>query len=305
MTIPSMSSDQLHAVVRELEQALYNHERWAEMLHGTLICRSAPDERDLNPDAHHLCRFGQWCYGGGALVLGEHPAFVEIESEHARMHRFAAQLLAKTAEGEVPTAEDYEGFLSALKLLRLEIATLRHDLEDALNNLDPLTGTPNRIAMLGRLREHRQLVKRGMHACAIAMLDLDHFKSVNETHGSDTADKVLVSFAQHIMAHLRPYDRVFRFGSEEFLILLVDADLPTACEVIERLRAALGGIAHRGTSGTFHVTVSLGVTLLDGEVPVEKSIERADKALYAAKAGGRNRAVVWEAVEGNGHANAA
>jgi diguanylate cyclase (GGDEF)-like protein len=299
MAIPKISSEELHATVRELEQAVYNHERWSETLFGTLICRSAPDERDLNPAAHRLCRFGQWCYSSGAAVLGEHPAFVEIEAERARMHKFASQLLRVTARGETPAPEDYERFLSALKLLRLEIATLRHDLEDARNNLDPLTGLPNRIAMLTRLREQHQLVKRGNLSCAVALLDVDDFKRINEIQGSLAGDKVLIAFAQHAMAHLRSYDRIFRYGGEEFLILLLVADVAKAREIVERLRAALSGIGHRSNvNEAFHVSVSLGLTLLDPEVPVEKSIERADKALYAAKAAGRNRTVVWEDAEG-------
>ena len=295
MSIPSMSSEQLHAIVREFEQAVYHHERWAEKLVGTLVCRAPADPADLDAEAHRHCRFGQWYYGGGALALADHPAFTEIESQHAQLHKLAARLLETTARGEAPAPEDYDHFRKALKLLSTEITTLHRDLEDAVSNLDPLTGTPNRIAMLAGLREQHRLVKRGARPCAVALLDLDRLQQVNDAHGIDAGDKVLIAFAQHILAHLRSYDHVFRYSGAEFLILVRDADIEIAAQVLERLRAALGAIAHRSAQGSFHVTASLGAAPLDPEVPVELSIERAAEALRAAKDSGRNRLFVWTA----------
>ncbi len=295
MSIPSMSSDELHTIMREFDQAVYHHDRWAERLVGTLICRGAAEPVDLAPEAHRHCSFGQWYYGGGAMALADHPAFAEIDAQHALLHQIAARLLEVTAAGGAPAAEDYERFRRALKQFRLEIATLHRDLEDALANLDPLTGAPNRVAMLARLREQHQAIKHGARPATVALVNLDHFQAVNDTHGVPAGDKVLTAFAQHILAHLRSYDHVFRHGGAEFLILIRDADMETAAGVLERLRAALGAINHRGKHGAFNVTVSLGAAPLDPEVPVEMSIERAGEALAKAKAGGRNRLDLWKA----------
>lgn len=295
MAIPSMSSEQLHTIAREFDQAVYHHERWAEKLVGALVCRAPADAGDLDPEAHRHCSFGQWYYGGGAMALADHPAFAEIDAQHALLHAIAARLLEATAAGGAPSREDYERFRRALKQLRLEIATLHRDLEDALSNLDPLTGTPNRVAMLARLREQHQAVRHGARPATVALANLDHFQSVNDAHGILAGDKVLMAFAQHILAHLRSYDHVFRYGGAEFLILVREADLETASGVLERLRAALGAIGHRGKHGSFNVTVSLGAAPLDPEVPVETSIERARDALGRAKAAGRNRLAQWGA----------
>lgn len=294
MAIPGMSSEQMRAAVTELEQALYNHEQWGETLYASLACRLPPDERDLGEDAHRKCRFGQWCYGAAGLTFAHHPGFAEIESEHKRMHRFAARLLQVSAKGETNSVQDYEQFVSTLKRLRLEIATLKRELEEALYNLDPLTGAAGRIGMLTKLREEQELVKRKVHVCAMAMMDLDHFKTINGYYGHVAGDKVLVGAARFVMAHLRPYDKVFRYGGDEFLIVLPDTDLPEGEEIVERLRQGLGQIAHEGEAkGEFHVTASFGLTLLEPDSPVEQSIDRADKALYLAKAGGRNRTMTW------------
>lgn len=296
MPVPNMPSEQMRTALKALEQALYNHEQWTEMVYGTLICRMPPDERDLAVDAHLQCRFGQWFHNVGAAVLEHHPGFAEIGQEHERLHRYAAGLLRSATSGEPITLHAYERFVSALKRLRLEIATVQHELKDALFNLDPLTGTPSRIGMLTKLREQQELAKRKVHACTIAMMDLDRFKTVNDTYGHGAGDKVLVDFARHVMAHLRPYDRVFRYGGEEFLLCLPDTDLQAGRDIVERLREGLAALPFFAEGkGAFGVTASFGVTLLDPDVPVEQSIERADKALFAAKAGGPNRAVLWDA----------
>jgi len=296
MPVPNMPSEQLRAAVKALEQALYNHDQWSEALYGTLICRLPPDERDLAADAYRRCRFGQWFHNSGAATLAGYPGIEAIGVEHQRTHEYAATLLRSAASGEPITLQDYERFGSALKRLRLEIATVQHELKDALFNLDPLTGTPSRIGMLTKLRELQALVQRKVQACTIAMMDLDRFKTVNDTYGHGVGDKVLVGFAHHIMAHLRPYDRLFRYGGEEFLLCLPDTDLQAGRDIVERLRGELASLPFTAEGkGAFNVTASFGLTLLDPDVPVEQSIERADKALFAAKARGRNCAVLWDA----------
>lgn len=296
MAIPNMSDEQMRSALRELEQAVYNHEQWSEMLYGTLICRLPPDQRDLNSDAHRMCRFGQWYYKFGSVALEGHPGFAEIGLEHQNMHRHAMSLLQSSASGIPISIADYERFVSALKRMRLEVETVKRELEDAIFNLDPLTGTPSRVGMLTKLREEQQMVKRNVHACAIAMMDIDHFKTVNDSYGHAVGDKVLVGCARYLTAHLRPYDRVFRYGGEEFLVCLPDTDAQSGRDILDRVREELGSLQYSADGkDAFRVTVSVGLALLDPDLPVEQSIERADKALYAAKAAGRNQVVIWDA----------
>jgi diguanylate cyclase len=297
MAMPNMPSEQMRVTLKELEQALYNHDQWAEMLHTTLICRLTPDQRDIHRDAHRLCRFGQWYTKYKASsALAHHPGFTEIGIEHERMHQYAASLLRATSDGTPISIQDYERFTNALKRLRLEIATVERELEEAIYNLDPLTGTTSRLGMLTKLREEQEFVKRKVRPCTIAMMDLDHFKVVNDTYGHLVGDKVLIAFARYITAHLRPYDKVFRYGGEEFLICMPATDLRDGLALAERLRTELATLRQEADGKEpFYVTVSFGVTLLDPDLRVEASIDRADKALYVAKAQGRNRAIQWAA----------
>lgn len=295
-TVPHLAPEIMRSVLSELDQALFNHVQWCEGLYSTLICRLQPDQRDLDSEAHRNCRFGQWYYGRSFSSLQAHPGFNEIAIEHHRMHQYAATLLNASARVELISLQDYERFVSSLNRMRLEIATLKHDIEETLYNLDPLTGAASRIGMLSKLREEQELVKRKVHSCCIAMMDLDNFKNVNDSCGHASGDRVLAGFARYVMSHLRPYDRFFRYGGEEFLLCATDTDLEMGKVIIDRLRQEVSSIPHDGNgAGTIHVTVSVGLTLLDPDVSVEESIDRADKALYAAKSSGRNRTLVWDA----------
>ena len=295
MPFPGLSQDDMRKALGELDQALFHHDDWYEALNRTLICGLSADQRDVDEDAHRKCRFGQWLYGPNSVHVARHPSFIEIEDAHKRMHRCAKGLLAASAKRESIPLEDYERFVNVLKHLRLEVMTTKHELEDAIYNLDPLTGAASRIGMLTKLREQQELVKRKVHFCCLAMMDFDGFKQVNDTHGHAAGDRVIVTVTQHAMGQLRPYDMIFRYGGEEFVICLTNADLKLGYSIADRLRDDVAAMQFDSNGGpSFQVTVSFGVTLLDPDVPVEQSIDRADRALYAAKAVGRNRVVVWD-----------
>jgi diguanylate cyclase (GGDEF)-like protein len=178
---------------------------------------------------------------------------------------------------------------------RLEMLTLRRELEATLSNLDPLTGLANRFGMLTWLREQHALAERGVQSSCVAMLDLDHFKNVNDQYGHQVGDAVLVRTAQCALEQVRPYDKLFRYGGEEFLLCMPNTEELAANEICNRVRERIAAIQHvRAGETPFCVTVSIGLAWLDPSVTVEESLERADKALYAAKHGGRNRNVVWD-----------
>ena len=125
--------------------------------------------------------------------------------------------------------------------------------------------------------------RRHGHPLSIAILDLDHFKRINDTHGHKTGDAVLVGSAQALRSHLRAEDQLGRLGGEEFLILLPDTDADAAGHAAEKLRVELAA-----APTPVPVTVSIGLATWDGEAP-EDLLHRADEALYAAKDAGRDR----------------
>jgi len=294
MNIPFLPREQLRGARTQIEQALHNHEQWCEELYATLICRLPPDERDVQCDPHRHCRFGQWYYALDASVLAQQSGFQEVEIEHKRMHEFAAALLRTSADGGDSLLSDYERFVAAMNSMRLEMIALKQQLEGELSNCDPLTGLSNRVGMLAILREQHAMATRGVHNCCVAMLDLDHFKNINDSYGHPVGDNVLMTAAQCAREQLRPYDRLFRYGGEEFLLCMPNTDVITGREICDRIRESVTAYCHvPADEELFRATMSIGLAALDPAVSVEESLDRADKALYAAKAGGRNCTVVW------------
>ncbi len=211
------------------------------------------------------------------------------------MHRSAASLLRASMNGTPISLADHQRLVTAMKRTRLEIQSLKRGIEVSLYNIDVLIGVPGRLEMLTRLREQRELVRRAVHPCCVAMLDIDRFKSINDTYGHPTGDCVLVAIAHYIQVHLRPYDMIFRYGGEEFLLCLPDADIEIGCEICDRLRSEMATLAHHVNGGPpFQVTLSVGLAMIEADISVEEAIDHADRALLAAKAAGRNRATVWE-----------
>jgi diguanylate cyclase (GGDEF)-like protein len=156
---------------------------------------------------------------------------------------------------------------------------------------DSLTQAHTRRHFIERLEAEVSRAKRGGAPLSVLMLDADHFKQVNDAHGHTTGDTVLQRIVEACGRCLRPYDMVGRFGGEEFAVLLSATGLPQACEVAERVRAAVAALRMTSPAGErMAVTVSVGVSTLQADdASAAALIERADAALYRAKRDGRNR----------------
>lgn len=161
--------------------------------------------------------------------------------------------------------------------------------------LDPLTGLQNRISLDSETERHVQLAHRHNTPLSMVVLDMDHFKAVNDTFGHAFGDQVLRVLADRVSACMRTSDRVFRFGGEEFVLLLPNTDVEGARLLAERIRETLE--AHPVVQGDrqVNVTLSLGVANLQPRERGDLLFERADAALYRAKTEGRNRVVVASA----------
>ncbi|MEQ7870135.1 diguanylate cyclase [Chromohalobacter salexigens] len=163
---------------------------------------------------------------------------------------------------------------------------------------DPLTGLWNRRYLKGQAAKEMARARRGGAPLSLIVVDLDHFKHINDTHGHDVGDQVLQSFADTARAQLREGDILCRMGGEEFVILLPDTAPEQAMQVAERLRLAVSTTpveveTEAVATSRLTYTASLGVARVDPEeASLEPAIKRADEALYAAKNAGRNR-VHW------------
>jgi two-component system cell cycle response regulator len=152
---------------------------------------------------------------------------------------------------------------------------------------DPLTGLFNRRAILVQLEALMSGARRHARPMSIVMIDIDHFKAFNDTHGHPVGDRVLRSVSEAMGERLRTEDFLGRLGGEEFLALLPDTDATDAARVAEDLRECVSAIELDAEAGAITVTASVGWATWQGEGP-EALVKRADRALYAAKGAGRN-----------------
>ncbi len=165
---------------------------------------------------------------------------------------------------------------------------MMRQLED-LASTDELTGLYNRRRFL-RIAEGELSRLRKGHQCGLALIDLDHFKRINDIHGHATGDRVLQTFSSVARACLRDGDVLARYGGEEFVLLLPNTDAEQFSACCERVREAFANAEPEDTDITSgQLSLSIGLTLLDAGDELEAALQRADEALYRAKRAGRNR----------------
>lgn len=201
---------------------------------------------------------------------------------------------------EVLLHEDASQRLQALSEIRDGARTVLMLLDDLLERAsgldagrDSLTRLLNRKFLSVVLSREIEIARHSEKCFALLMVDIDHFKSINDTHGHDAGDSVLQQMASILDRSTRGGDYVFRMGGEEFLIVLVDTDEEGSRLFAERLRQAVAKEPMLAAADTLlNVTVSIGLTLHDGHPDYQRSMQRADQALYQAKRGGRDRVVV-------------
>jgi diguanylate cyclase (GGDEF)-like protein len=160
---------------------------------------------------------------------------------------------------------------------------------ELLATTDFLTGLVNRRAFFARAESARMLAARLRKPITLMMLDIDHFKQLNDRFGHATGDQALVVFADTARKVLREHDIMGRLGGEEFALALPGTDLDGAVQAAERLRLAVTEAPLPASAQTYTMTVSIGVVLVDPTEELTAALARADHALYAAKSGGRNR----------------
>jgi len=173
----------------------------------------------------------------------------------------------------------------------LKNATLFHQaLKKAYT--DPLTQTHNRASFDDSIKREMSLAVRNAKSLSLIFLDIDHFKTINDTYGHECGDATLVLGVKWIKENLRDSDIVFRYGGEEFVILLNGTDGNGAELLAERIRTSIESHTIAFGMETLKITASLGVSTLRDNDTLESFVQRADKAMYTAKNRGRNQVVV-------------
>lgn len=285
-------NEHLVLLIDGLRSAKERHYSWLWEIHRSLLCETPlPQNIEIDPAR---CEFGSWLRSVTNEPLVRHSeSYQRLHEQHLKMHQ-AAELLMTTASRQrpIPVAV-YDDFIDQRNNFKDVVERFERDLWDMACLIDQLTGLRNRFGMLADLLDEQQRVVREGGHCSIAMIDIDYFKTINDNYGHQAGDLMLVKLAQMLVSKLRPYDHLFRYGGEEFLICLPGTDIKEAKSILERMRQDIVTLDFMVNGMVIPVTASFGLTSIGMESCIEDYIEHADEALYAAKAAGRNRVEVY------------
>lgn len=264
-------SEKLHTTL-DLEESLNLYfEDLASQYHITGLLYSCPsDSIEISIGNTTEFSYGQRLFAGrdflGSVTIHCEEAFKESNEKRIRQlsHTFAFSLR------------------NALAFRRLKLSS----------QTDHLTGAGNRAALETSLDREFELAQRHQHSLSLLILDIDHFKSINDQHGHPFGDKVLKTLVEKLKTVARTSDTVFRFGGEEFVLILNNTNTYGAVVIAERLRKAIEKLRLKSNHGELvSFTVSIGTATLREHEFANALIQRADEHLYVAKSNGRNQ--VW------------
>lgn len=202
---------------------------------------------------------------------------------------------AAEVERENISKQGYAHIIGELTRTQKETLMLKEQLQESKRMMlrDPLTGLPNRLAYEERIALEINRCKRNNQNVCIAMWDLDHFKKVNDTYGHDAGDRVLRLLSKIITTRVRKVDMFARIGGEEFVLLMLDANLENALILNDQLRNSLADSGFHYDGSPCPITASVGITKIENYDNPESVMRKADEALYKSKREGRNRCTIF------------
>lgn len=243
--------------------------------------------------------FGLWFKHKGEPVFNKDPQSAAVAGLISQCDSALLDLRGRpqgdTREGRTALLRQLHDYVSQIKGLTISMFEKIMELE---SGRDELTHLLNRRFLPTVLRREVALSGRGRKSFAIVLLDVDHFKSVNDRHGHAVGDLALQAVAAVLVRNLRVSDYAFRYGGEEFLLVVVETDADGARTMAERIRQQIAQeVIRLPGGGSLSLTVSIGIAMHTGHPDYARLIEAADTALYRAKTLGRNR-IEMEAAEG-------
>ncbi|HVC59689.1 MAG TPA: diguanylate cyclase [Acetobacteraceae bacterium] len=272
----------------------------------------APTEIDLR-DGRRLLFRCMPCSDGGRVLTYANITHLKRVQELQAQARDAAERIIADQRFSTETLENQAAYLASLaesadecarqaeqakQQLEREVAE-RRQLEAQLRRMattDGLTGTLNRAQFLALGQHELERVRQLGQCLAVLMLDIDHFKLINDRHGHHAGDEALKHFVAQLRGSVRGIDLLGRLGGEEFGIVLPGIPSEAACQVAERLRAQVAATPLRHGDRMIGIAVSIGLAMArDADATLEQILARADARLYAAKDAGRNRVVSADA----------
>jgi diguanylate cyclase (GGDEF)-like protein len=285
-----MAPPQLESLLAGIDQGVQAHLAWNQRLMRCALLHESPGADVLAPDAHQRCIFGKWFLTVKPTLSGFDAAATDaLAQQHHAMHEAVRALCIASVEGVPARSDDLQAYEDGQNGMVASLGKLRQKVADALLQHDALTGLPLRNGLEYAFRIRQRDAARSGQPLHLAMIDVDHFKVVNDSWGHGVGDLALQHLARLMSDRLRGSDILVRYGGEEFLFLLLGDG---AQGVIERLLQEIRTHPLLLEDGTqVRMTVTAGMTPATSFDTLSSAVDRADRALMQGKQSGRDRCV--------------
>lgn len=276
---------EIDVTISGLNQSTDAHFKWLVKVLRFIASKEGNIPEISGEDAHHYCDFGHWLNEKLLEEREDKNFLLDINKQHIVVHHACRQLIA-TIEHDKYAIKAFNTFELALLAFSGAISCYKQHLLQLRTSYDALTGLPlRRVLDESFPGMNRALSKEGLW---LMLLDVDHFKKVNDKYGHLNGDIVLRALATQLEGNIRLSESVYRYGGEEFIILLQAPGDNEAISAAERLRQLTAATEITAGEYTINITFTASVTRIDYGESLREVLERADLALYKGKASGRN-----------------
>ncbi|EPQ6907040.1 diguanylate cyclase [Citrobacter freundii] len=285
------NTKEIDTILIELNKSIDAHYKWLVTMFRCVVSLDVTQPDILGENSHCVCRFGQWLNNQSRYNEDDCSYVSKINATHEKMHLLGKELLLAIVEKRSHSWH-FDSFQDALLAFTSSVMDYKIYLLNIRSNIDVLTGLPGR-RMLDESFE-RQLLDAEPLNLYILLLDIDRFKYVNDTYGHLVGDVVLRALASNLLSWTR-YDEVaYRYGGEEFIIIIRTKTDEQACQAGLRLCRLIGQKKIPYSDGEIGITVTAGITRVQQGETLDTALGRADRAMYQGKQTGRNRCMFMD-----------
>lgn len=282
---------EIDTILLELNHSIDAHYKWLVKMFRCVVSSDVTQLDVTGSHAHCACKFGQWLNNSAPQNNGDCSYIAGITSAHEKMHSLGKELLLAIV-AERSHSWHFDSFQDALLSFTSAVMDYKIYLLNIRSNIDVLTGLPGR-RMLDETFD-RQLLDAEPLNLYIVLLDIDRFKYVNDTYGHLVGDMVLRSLAANLQVWTRHDETAYRYGGEEFIILIRTKTDEQACQAGLRICHLIGGKKISYPDGELSITVTAGISRVHQGETLDIALGRADSAMYEGKQTGRNRCMFMD-----------
>lgn len=278
--------------IQEIDDAVQSHLHWTRHLLRLYLLGDSPRADMVDPDGHSVCHFGKWLLAN-RLMLEDYDSdkAERLILAHEDLHGAIRELLLNSCDIDQKRRLMTRFETNQTALIDL-LSLFRTRLAESRSHYDPLTGLPLRHFLENSFLEFQRRTRRNRSLFYIAVIDVDHFKSINDRFGHNTGDDALAHLANLLLKAFRENEPLYRLGGEEFLHFLEVQDESHALSAIHRAMNLLRVSPIITAEGELPLTVTVGLARVGSAEVIREAMERADTAMYQGKKQGRDRCII-------------